>query len=169
MDIFEVFDKRRSVRKYKKRSLVEDKEKIIKIFEAANSAPSAGNLQSYEIFVLKDDELGDAVKKGCFKQEFIADASVALIFCTNNSRSKYGERGEKLYSIQDATIACAYAQLAATALGFGSVWVGSFDPEKIKGMLEIEFDPVAILIIGYSDEKPLKKPRRDVQDLVHDK
>jgi nitroreductase len=35
-----------------------------------------------------------------------------------------------LYCIQDATIACTYAMLAATALGLSTVWVGAFD-EKI--------------------------------------
>lgn len=166
MDFFETVDKRRSIRKFKKKIIEEAK--VTKILETSNSAPSAGNSQSYEIFVLRDDKIKEAVSSGCFRQPFIADASLLLVFCTNNERSKYGERGEKLYSVQDATIACTYAQLAATSLGLGSVWIGSFDPEKIKIMIKTKLEPVAVLPIGYPDESPGKTSRRKLAEIVHD-
>ena len=36
------------------------------------------------------------------------------------------------FSIQDATLAAAYSQLAASALGLSSIWIGMFDEEKVK-------------------------------------
>lgn len=54
MEFFDVVKKRQSIRAYKKKE-IED-EKIRKILEAANSAPSAGNLQAYEIVLVRDEK-----------------------------------------------------------------------------------------------------------------
>ncbi len=46
-----------------------------------------------------------------------------------------------MYSVQDATIACTFASLAAESLGISSCWVGGFDEEKIAKLLEIQDFP----------------------------
>jgi hypothetical protein len=53
MDLDEVIDKRHSVRKYETFSIPDTD--IEKMLQAANKAPSAGNLQSYKIFVIRGD------------------------------------------------------------------------------------------------------------------
>jgi nitroreductase len=170
MDFFKVLEERRSIRKFKDRK-VED-EKLVKILKAANSAPSAGNLQAYEIFFTRDKEKKKLIARASYNQGFIEEADVVLIFCAKPSISSryYGQRGEKLYCLEDATIAASYAQLAATALGLGSVWVGAFNDEEVlkiidnpKGLI-----PIAILPIGYPDESPRKRERRKLEDLVHE-
>jgi len=170
MDFFEVLEKRRSIRKYKDEK-VED-EKLLKILNAANSAPSAGNLQAYEIFLVRDKRKKHLLARASFDQHFIEEADVVLIFCANPSRSSkyYGRRGERLYCLQDATIAASYAQLAATALGLGSVWVGAFDDEKVLEIINApkSLIPIAIIPIGYPDENPRKRERRKLEDLVHE-
>ena len=50
MDFFEIIKNRRSMRKYADTPIEE--EKVLQIFEAINRAPSAGNLQAYEVFVV---------------------------------------------------------------------------------------------------------------------
>ncbi len=99
-------------------------------------------------------------------------APLVLVFCAHPARSakKYGQRGATLYGVQDATIACAYAQLAATALGLASVWVGAFDDEAVRAAIGAGQDllPVAILPIGYAGEEPEMSTRRSLDDLVHD-
>jgi len=96
---------------------------------------------------------------------------VLLVFCASSARSaaKYGRRGESLFSIQDATIACAYAQLAAAALGLGSVRVGAFDESAARDALGLgpELRPVAILPIGYPGEEPLERGRRPLASSAH--
>lgn len=52
MDAFEVIITRRSIRKYKKQAI--SQEVVQKLFQAACSAPSAGNQQPWQ-FVLLDD------------------------------------------------------------------------------------------------------------------
>ncbi len=169
MDFFEVLRSRHSVRAYLGREL--EDEKLEKILWAASSAPSAGNLQAYEIVVVRDAGRRRALAEAALSQEFIAQAPVVLVFLINPDRTKwrYGLRGVHLYCIQDATIAASYAQLAATALGLGSVWVGAFDSSRVSEIVGArgELTPVAILAVGYPGEEPEPTPRRPLRDLVH--
>lgn len=168
MDFFEVLRERHSVRAFAERPV--EPEKLQAILEVANRAPSAGNLQAYEIYVVTRPATLKALMRAAFEQKFVAQAPVVLVFCAHPARSasSYGERGATLYSVQDATIACAYAQLAATALDLGSVWVGAFDEEAVRRALSIrrELVPIALLPIGYAAESPEITPRRALDDLV---
>jgi len=170
MEFFEVLKIRHSCRAYEEREI--ENEKIYRILEAANSAPSAGNLQSYEIVLVRNGERKRKIAEASYNQIFIAQAPIVLIFCSNLYRAatKYGERGKELYAVQDATIACAYAQLAATALGLASCWIGAFDESKIREIINapLHIRPVAILPIGYASEKPLVTSRRKLSDLVRE-
>jgi nitroreductase len=101
---------------------------------------------------------------------FVAQAPVVLVFCANQARSpaKYRERGARLWAILDATIACAFAMLAATALGLSTVWVGAFDDAAVQRVGCHDLLPVAILPIGYPAEEPEPTSRRSLTDLVHE-
>ncbi|MDW8044397.1 MAG: nitroreductase family protein [Nitrososphaerota archaeon] len=169
MEFFDVIKRRRSVRAFKPDPI--DDSQLNKILEAANSAPSAGNLQAYEIFLIKDMKRKRGLVRAALYQEFIAEAPVVLVFCANplRSASRYGKRGAELYSLQDATIAATFAHLAATALGLASVWIGAFDDDMVLKELgnPPNLRPVAILPIGYAAEEPEATPRRSLEDLVH--
>ena len=168
MEFFDVVKERQSIRAFKKKDIEE--EKIRKILKAANSAPSAGNRQAYEIVLVRDQKRKEALVKAVHGQDFIAEAPVVLIFCINPQISSiYGKRGAELYYCQDATIAASYTQLAATSLGLGSVWIGAYDEEKVCEIINApkEMRPIAIIPIGYPDEKPPRTPRRKLEDIVH--
>ncbi len=168
MDFFELITERRSVRKFVNKEI--EGEKLDKILEAANLSPSAGNLQAYEILVVRNGELRQSLGQASFGQTFISDAPVIIVFCANTEKSArvYRERGQKLYSVQDATIAAAYVQLAAVELGLATVWIGAFDEHRVSDILDIPEKqiPVAIIPIGYPDEKPSQTQRRKIDDLV---
>jgi nitroreductase len=170
MDYFTVIDTRRSMRKYTDEPIEE--EKLQKILESANKAPSAGNLQGYEIYIVRTIEQRKALVKAAWDQEFLAEAPVVLIFCANPERvvEKYQERGSDLYCIQDATIACVFSMLAAKALGLDTVWVGAFVEESVRKAIQIpdNLRPVSILPIGYAGKEPRIRPRRELKDLVHE-
>lgn len=169
MDFFDVITGRHSVRMFQDKEVEE--EKIKKILETANFAPSAGDIQAYEIVVVKDKKQKADLCRAALGQAPIENAPIVLVFCANPRRSamKYGKRGSDLYCIQDATIACAYAQLAVTALGLGCVWIGAFDPRIVASVIGAKEEiPIAILPIGYPSEKPSPTPRRDLDDLVHE-
>lgn len=169
MDFFEVVNARHSIRAFAATPL--EGEKLHKILETANRAPSAGNLQAYEIYVVTHEIHRAALARAASDQEFLTQAPAVLVFCTHPARSKqrYSERGERLYCIQDATIACTFAMLAAAALGLSSVWVGAFDDEAVRHTLGAPqgVQPVAMLPIGYAAEQPQLTARRALNDLVH--
>lgn len=168
MEFFNVLKTRQSIRRFKRNPIEE--EKLTKILEAANSAPSAGNLQAYKIFVVRNQSKKEALAEAALGQTFIAKAPVILVFCADAERSakRYGQRGADLYSLQDATIAASYAQLAVVDLGLGSVWVGAFNEDEVREIVNLSqnYLPVCILPIGYPDERPTRKTRRNLDDLV---
>jgi len=168
MDFFEVLKRRHSVRRFKEKEI--EKDKVKKLLEVANSAPSAGNLQAYRIFLVRDKAKKKRLARAAVNQEFVSQAPIDLVFCMDPFRSgrTYGTRGETLYSIQDATISCTQVHLAAVDLGLGSVIVGAFDEAEVSKILRIPADlrPIIILPIGYPDETPEKTPRRSLDDLV---
>lgn len=171
MDFFELIKARRSIRTYTTQQVEE--EKITAILEAANHAPSAGNLQAYVVVVVRKPALKQALSKAAYNQESVANAPVVLAFFAHQevSAAKYHNRGKHLYSLQDASIACAYAQLAAASLKLGCVWVGAFDDDQVRHILHGDDDwlPVALMPIGYAAEKPEKPRRRPVRELTQER
>ena len=170
MDFLKLIEERRSMRKYQFKPVEE--EKLARILEAANRAPSAGTLQGYEIYVVRKKEHRQALVKAAYEQEFLAEAPVVLVFCADAPRSaeKYGERGATLYSVQDATIACAYAQLAAKSLELDSVWVGAFDEQAVAGIIHVDqgLRPIIMLPVGYAGKEAQPRPRRSLKDLIRE-
>jgi len=167
MDFFEVVKVRQSIRAYCDQPV--EPEKLQTILDVINRAPSAGNLQGYEVYCVTQRRcLTDLARAA--NQDFIVQVSVALVFCAHPARSaqKYNQRGVALYCLQDATIACAYAQLTATALGLATVWVGAFNDDAVRQAIGVGKDllPIAILPIGYAAEKPDVRTRRSIDDLV---
>jgi len=169
VNVLEAMKKRRSIRSFKPDGI--DEKMIRTLLECANLAPSAGNLQGYEIVVVQNVETKKALAKAALDQQFIAEAPVVFVFCANAKRSasKYGKRGDTLYSTQDATIATSYVQLACVELGLGSVWVGAFNDHEVARAIGagIDYTPVSILPVGYPAEDPSPRPRRGVDDLTH--
>ena len=169
MEFSDIVRERRSVRVFNTEP-VED-EQLRHIVEMANLAPSAGNLQAYEIYVVEDDDTRKKLARAALGQDFIAQAPVVLVFCAHPRRSswRYKQRGEKLYAVQDATIACTYAMLAAVDQGLGNVWVGAFHQDDVRRIINApsEHHPIAILPLGRAAETPQPSRRRSFSDLVH--
>ena len=161
MEFCEVIQKRHSIRTFTSQPVEE--EKLQHILETANLAPSAGNLQAYEIYAVTNAKKRDGLACAALAQEYIARAPVALVFCTHPelTEGKYTERGTRLYTVQDATIACTFAMLAATDLGLGSVWVGAFDENTVAEVMDLpdNLRPVALIPIGYPAAVPAPTPR----------
>ena len=156
------------MRAYQKKPVEE--EKVHTLLEAMNSAPSAGDLQAYEVVLVRDEERKKALARAAYDQDFIEEAPLVFVFFAHPKRSswRYGKRGSQLYCLQDATIACAYMQLSAVALGLSSCWVGAFDDREICQICKAPPDvfPIAILPVGYPAETPLPTPRRNLKDIV---
>jgi nitroreductase len=151
MNVFEAIQARQSVRAYQAREV--EPEKLQGVLSAANQAPSAGNLQAYQVYLVREDSVKRALAQAALEQTFLIQAPVVLVFCTVAARAaRYGQRGERLYALQDATVATAYAQLAATAQGLA--------PAPAAGRPPAGRPPAARLCGGDPEPQPAALPGR---------
>jgi nitroreductase len=168
MDCIDTIRARHSIRSFAPTAV--DPESLRTILESALRAPSAGNLQAFRVYVVSNPVQRKALAVAALEQMFIAAAPIVLVFaaCPEESARKYKERGARLYAVQDATIACSFAMLAATALALGSVWVGAFDVGRVRKTIGApdRILPVALLPVGYAAEVPFETGRRPINELV---
>ena len=165
-NLFRIMATRRSTRNFDTSRLVEQWI-VDKILAAADTAPSAGNFQGFEIFYIKNKEIKKRLVEAANDQPYV-NAPVVLIFCMDPSRVKMNFPPEILakFSLQDATLAAAYSQLAASALDLSSIWIGMIDEEKVKQIIGTDLRPASILCIGYPHQKRPPKSRRKLKELV---
>lgn len=167
MDVFDCIKGRRSVRKFIKKDIKD--EDLIKILEAGIHAPSSGNLQNWEFIIIRDEEMKEKIAKAALNQEFIREASVVIVACSNDERiAYYGKRGKELYAVQNVAAAIQNILLSSYGLGIGSCWVGAFNEKEIKNILKIPEGVriLAIIPLGYPAELPEKPPRRVLSEVV---
>ena len=165
-NLFNVMLNRRSQRKFESKP-VEDW-KMEMIFAAADTAPTAGGFQGFEIFHVKNPQVRKKLVDAANRQPYV-DAPEVLVFCMNPARVKLNFSQEIInkFSVQDATLAAAYAQLAAHALELSSVWIGMIDEKKVMDALGTELVPSSILCLGYPQKMLQPKPKRNLVDLIH--
>jgi len=160
---------RQSVREYKPDEGVTDEE-ISYIVEAASSAPSAGNMEAWDIVLVRSEDQREALADAAYGQEHIRAAPAIVVVCSNyvRSMSRYGERGI-LYALEDATIACTYMMLAAHARRLHSCWTGAFDEEAVREVLGIpgHIRPVALLAVGKGVVPAARTERMPVGEHIH--
>ena len=163
METFDCIKSRKSVRKYDKKDV--PNEIIGQIIFAGTQAPSAGNMQPWVFIVVKDEKIKKELSVAALRQDYVSKAPVVIVVAADTEKSgdKYGERGKKLYSIQDTAAAIENMLLIAHDLGLGACWVSAFEEEKVKGILSMpdRLRPVALLTIGYPLSYDIaKKPKR---------
>ena len=160
MEFFDVVRARRSIRRYRRGEPVRE-EDLKLILEAMRLAPSAKNLQPWHVIVVRERGRKEALARAAHNQRFVADAGVVLV-CLSDPRIS------PKWHDKDAMIALEHAALAATALGYGSCWIGAFDPEAVKRIVKApgELVAVAMMAIGVPDESPPPRPRRRLEELA---
>lgn len=173
MEFFSVIEKRKSCRKFKDKDIPEDV--LMKILDAGNKAPSAMNQQPWEFIIVKDKELKSKIR------EIYNDARDKKGFYQQDT--SFVETGTQIFVISDktkhrhiisASLAVENILLAATDLGLGGIVMTaliSFEEhiKAIKDLLKIpeQFDIIALVVIGYKDEEPVKKDKRELKDMIH--
>lgn len=169
MDVLEAIKGRRSIRTFTDQPVSEEEVKTL--IDAARHAPSAGNMQPWEFIIVRKPEVKREIAVAALNQGFIEEAPVVIVACANIERSGsgYGSRGAMLYCIQDTAAATQNILLTAYAMGLGTCWVGAFKEEEVKKALGIPdgVRPVTIIPVGRSTAKPLQRPRRPINDIVH--
>ena len=167
MDILKAIKERRSIRDFQRKDI--PKEIVDKLIDSLIWAPSAGNLQSRKFFFVKDAKLKENIADAALGQNFIAEAPLVIVGCTDSRISgRYGERGEYLYSIQDVAVSIIGMMLVAHENGLGTVWVGAFREEEVFDLLKLpgNLRPVSIVPVGYPVKIPSPPPRVSREEAV---
>jgi nitroreductase len=168
MDVYECIKKRRSIRKFL--DIPVEWEKIALMIDAAKSAPSAGNLQAWKFVIVTNKETIKKLSEAALQQLWIQTAPCVIIVCVDTKKHSryYGKRGEHMYMFEDCALAVENILLMAEAQQLGATFVGAFEEEAISRSLEIPdgIKPVAIIPIGYPDEKPPMPAKYNIRDVV---
>ncbi len=144
----EVLKTRKSTRKFS--GLEVNPEIISKGVAHGQKAPSAGALRAYKFVTVTTKERVGKIAK-IARQEWIKGAGLIVVICVDPEKSatRYGDRGRNLYSIQDATLFGSHLDLYFVSQGLGTCWVGSFNEEKLKELLKLDFRPISLLVVGH--------------------
>ncbi len=165
MDFRDLVQKRFSVRAYDSKPVAE--ESVAAVLEAARLAPSASNRQPLHLIVLHDGDKRHAVNIA-YPRDWFRKAPVLIIACVEPAKAWVRGDGKHFGDV-DAAIALDHMTLCATSLGLGSCWVASFDPAKVRAILELPagIEPLAIITLGYPLEEGRAKTRKTIEELVH--
>lgn len=113
-DIHELMMRRRSIRKYTGKPVTADE--IRCLMEAALVAPTSKNTRGWHFVVVQaEEELRQLSRCKPFGAMPIESCTCAIVVTVDGSASEAW--------VEDASIAAAYIQLQAEALGLGSCWV----------------------------------------------
>jgi len=193
LEFEKVVRKRRMVRNFQPKPVPQDK--IGRILELAQHAPSAGFSQGWAYVVVTEEELKRKVGEvqgetdfyaGKRFHKFVSEAPALIIACANEKiyhdryrePDKLKEDGREIewsvpYWYFDIGCACMLIFLAAVDEGLAAAFTGVFRVDEMKKLLGIpeNFHPVGVISIGYP-AKDVKSPslergRRPFSDVVH--
>ncbi|NMB79068.1 MAG: nitroreductase [Methanomicrobiales archaeon] len=167
-EFFGFLTQRSSVRHYSDTPLSDAE--IQYLLDCASTAPTAGNLEAWDVVVVTENEVRFALSAAAYDQEHVAQAPAIVVVCANyiRSMSQYGERGI-LFAVQDATIACTYIMLAAHAAKLQTCWTGAFDEDAVREILELpqHVRPIALLAVGKGHPPSGLTERMAVDEHIH--
>ncbi len=158
MDTIRTILARRSIRRYRSDPIPNDDLK--QILEAGRQAPSAANRQPWHFVVVRDPDQKRRVAEACNGQMWMADADCILVGVGQPAVSS------KWYRV-DVAIAMENMVLAAWSLGYGTCWIGAFDPAKVKEACSIpeDMDVVACTPLGVPDVSPPARGRKEWEEV----
>ncbi len=166
MEFSEVIHGRRSVRHFS--DIPVPRAEVEAILQAAIVAPSAGNIQPWRFFVLRTEEARTRLG-AVLEQRWAVAAPCVIVVCVDPRpcKSRYGDRGAQLYSIQDTAAATQNMLLTAVDRGLASCWSGAFNEDTARDAIGAKspITPVAILPIGYSAQASGKQARRPLREV----
>ncbi|WBB60410.1 nicotinate-nucleotide--dimethylbenzimidazole phosphoribosyltransferase [Streptomyces sp. WMMC500] len=155
-------------------------EVLLRVLEAAHTAPSVGHSQPWDFVVIRSEETrhrmhelaarqreayAKSLPKGRAKQfkelkvEAIRDTPVNIVVTadpTRGGRHTLGRHTQPQMAPYSSALAVENLWLAARAEGLGVGWVSFFDERELVRELDLpeHLDVVAYLCLGYVDEFP---------------
>jgi nitroreductase len=186
-NIWDVFQKRRSVRAFRSDSIPQ--KDIIRIINAARMAPTSGNQQPWKFLIIRDKKVINQMMEACVneaitrfdplntketREQYTAkvrdrlakgyfSAPVFIVILTDNF-STYPD-----YNHWDGPLAAGYLMLAARALGYGTVFITDAISEKVTTdvlMIPDKYTRVCITPLGVPVEWPATPQKKDLKEFI---
>ena len=160
----ELLKSRRSVRKYQETQVPD--ELLDAVLEAGLYAPSGMNTQNTVMVAVRDKETRDQLSRmnaavmGTDKDPFYGAPCVVVVLV----------EPERYTAVEDGSLVMGNLMQAAYDIGLGSCWIHRarqmFESEEGKALLRqwgLREDLIGVgnCILGYADEEPAPKPRRE--------
>ena len=150
MELERLIEERFSCKKFK--PIKVEEEKLLKILEAGNKAPTATNAQPQRIYVIESEE---AINKlnGITRCVYGAKTALLIAYSKENEWKNPLEEGVHA-GVEDASIVATFMMLEASNLGVDSCWVNYFANSKLEEAFGLPEDEksVLLLILGYKEE-----------------
>ena len=181
MNLYELMMKRRSVRNFKDQKIPE--EILNELLDAANNAPTGGNIQPVSVIVVQEAESRKKLAEMVGNQPWVKNAPLSLIFCIDFHRiKKWANLGDAEFKGNDALphFLIAYADLMCAAQnvvilaqghGLGSVYIGTIldviDQAREYFNIPRLVLPLMILSVGYPKTIPKNVPKLKREVITH--
>lgn len=170
MDFYKVIENRTSNKSYKTTPIPADK--LDKIINAALLAPSWKNKTCYRFIFINQQNLKDQISNTITNQtdqtaNAVKQAPIISVIVADPSES--AKIDDKSYFMVDCGIAMEHLVLAATNEGYGTCWIGSFEEDEVRKILNIpeNLRVVAMTPIGETDEPDVHYPPKDISQHIY--
>ena len=165
---FELAKKRYSVRKFSDKPI--EKEKLNRVLEVGNLAPTAKNQQPHRIYVIQSEKSLAKLKE---LTHCGYGAKTVLLFTYNTDETWKNPLEEGINSgVEDVSIVATHIMFEATELGLSTCWCNYFPNSKLEETFNIPKNEKSVLImpIGYADENsnpsPLHTKKKELYQIV---
>ena len=164
MELLEILQKRRSVRKYTAENISQDK--LEKILQAGLLAPSSRAIYPVELVAVRDKEMLSKLSEcKAAGAAMLKDADAAIVVIGDTAKSDAW--------IEDCSITMTLMMLEATEQGVGNCWVqcrgrqtseGASTEECVRALLSLpgNFGVLAILSLGMPAEELAPRELPDI-------
>jgi nitroreductase len=161
MNVLEAIRLRRSVRAYASTPIPD--EVMERMHQALRFAPSACNFQPWRFIFVTEAELRHKIARAANEQLFIADAPLIVVGCGLPDQAYTGMGGRGNSVEIDVAIALDHLTLAAVAEDLGTCWIGAFDEQQVRRLLEVPPNAkvVAMTPLGYPASTDMIAPVRN--------
>ena len=162
-DFLSLTQQRYSCRDYCDRKV--EPEKLNYVMQCVRMAPSAVNRQPWR-FTMVTNDADRTLLQQCYDREWFKSAPIYIIASVLHEQEWVRADG-KAHGDIDVAIAVEHLCLAAAEQGLGTCWVCNFDAEKCRKLMQMPEgeEPVVLIPIGYPNNTPNAKQRKDLSDI----
>ncbi len=148
MEVKDAIVSRLSIRRYAESSI--PPEHMEALFRALQQAPSANNGQNWEFIFVGDREIKRRLVGACSNQSFVGNCTYFI--------GGVADPGQKWHMV-DITIALTNFTLQAAELGYGTCWIGAFDENRVKEILEVPHKRKVVICMTFGTPEGRHIPR----------